>query len=145
MPALQALSLVESWQAYCATVRGFPVAYATYQYFRSLGWVAKPGIKYGVDWGKEERGTKGEGTKGPRDQGTKTGGGLGASAREGIRSEREMGGRELTTRAHPYPLPSVRTEPNRTEPNRIAATKSSTSAARPFTTPSTCARPSPSP
>ncbi|KAJ8672799.1 hypothetical protein QAD02_004059 [Eretmocerus hayati] len=44
------LSIGETWDYFCKEQRYFLQKYVTYHYFRSKGWVVKPGLKYGGDY-----------------------------------------------------------------------------------------------
>lgn len=44
------LSLDGMWQLFCKSQKDFIQKYVTYHYFRSKGWVVKPGIKFGGDF-----------------------------------------------------------------------------------------------
>ena len=46
------LSLDGMWQLFCKSQKDFIQKYVTYHYFRSKGWVVKPGIKFGGDFCK---------------------------------------------------------------------------------------------
>jgi tRNA splicing endonuclease len=46
------LSLNGMWQLFCKSQKDFIQKYVTYHYFRSKGWVVKPGIKFGGDFCK---------------------------------------------------------------------------------------------
>lgn len=46
------LSLDGIWQLFCKSQKDFIQKYVTYHYFRSKGWVVKPGIKFGGDFCK---------------------------------------------------------------------------------------------
>lgn len=46
------LSLGGMWQLFCKSQKDFIQKYVTYHYFRSKGWVVKPGIKFGGDFCK---------------------------------------------------------------------------------------------
>ncbi|KAG9260360.1 tRNA-splicing endonuclease subunit Sen2 isoform X1 [Astyanax mexicanus] len=45
----EALSVLQLWRMFCSVQPNFETNYAAYHYFRSKGWVPKPGIKYGTD------------------------------------------------------------------------------------------------
>ncbi|XP_014209807.1 tRNA-splicing endonuclease subunit Sen2 [Copidosoma floridanum] len=44
------LSIKEVWNCFCKDQKNFLQKYVTYHYFRSKGWVVKPGLKYGGDF-----------------------------------------------------------------------------------------------
>jgi hypothetical protein len=46
------LSLEGVWQLICKSQKDFFQKYVAYHYFRSRGWVVKPGIKFGGDFRK---------------------------------------------------------------------------------------------
>ena len=46
------LSIAETWNYFCKEQSAFLQKYITYHYFRSKGWVVKPGLKYGGDFCK---------------------------------------------------------------------------------------------
>lgn len=46
------LSLDGMWQLFCKSQKDFIQKYVAYHYFRSKGWVVKPGIKFGGDFCK---------------------------------------------------------------------------------------------
>lgn len=46
------LSIGETWNYFCKEDAVFLQKYAVYHYFRSKGWVVKPGLKYGGDYCK---------------------------------------------------------------------------------------------
>jgi tRNA splicing endonuclease len=48
------LSLAGMWQLFCKAQKDFVQKYVTYHYFRSKGWVVKPGVKFGGDFCKLE-------------------------------------------------------------------------------------------
>ncbi|KAI4891572.1 hypothetical protein NFI96_016571, partial [Prochilodus magdalenae] len=43
------LSVLQVWQMFRSAQPNFETTYAAYHYFRSKGWVPKPGVKYGTD------------------------------------------------------------------------------------------------
>ncbi|XP_072521898.1 tRNA-splicing endonuclease subunit Sen2 isoform X2 [Salminus brasiliensis] len=43
------LPVLQLWRMFCSVQPNFETTYAAYHYFRSKGWVPKPGIKYGTD------------------------------------------------------------------------------------------------
>lgn len=44
------LSIGETWDYFCKEQKYFLQKYVVYHYFRSKGWVVKPGLKYGGDF-----------------------------------------------------------------------------------------------
>ena len=42
------LDATQLWQACCVEQEHLPAVYATYQHWRSLGWIPRPGLQYGV-------------------------------------------------------------------------------------------------
>jgi len=46
------ISIVECWKQFNGLKKNFPYFYAAYHYYRSKGWVVKPGQQYGGDYGK---------------------------------------------------------------------------------------------
>lgn len=46
------LNILEVWKHFCNTRNDFLQKYVVYHYFRSKGWVVKPGLKYGGDFCK---------------------------------------------------------------------------------------------
>ncbi|RIA96438.1 hypothetical protein C1645_815303 [Glomus cerebriforme] len=50
------LSVEESWKSFQITSNGFIMKYVVYHYFRSLGWVVRCGMKFGVDYVLYEKG-----------------------------------------------------------------------------------------
>lgn len=46
------LNIGETWEYFCKEQKCFLQKYVTYHYFRSKGWVVKPGLKYGGDFSK---------------------------------------------------------------------------------------------
>lgn len=46
------LSIKEAWDYFCKESKNFIPRYVVYHYFRSKGWVVKPGLKYGGDFCK---------------------------------------------------------------------------------------------
>jgi tRNA-splicing endonuclease subunit Sen2 len=46
------LNIGEIWDYFCKEQKCFLQKYVTYHYFRSKGWVVKPGLKYGGDFCK---------------------------------------------------------------------------------------------
>ncbi|CAG8607397.1 5962_t:CDS:2 [Rhizophagus irregularis] len=50
------LSAEESWKSFQITSSGFIIRYIVYHYFRSLGWVVRCGMKFGVDYVLYEKG-----------------------------------------------------------------------------------------
>ncbi|KAI9277478.1 hypothetical protein BY458DRAFT_107274 [Sporodiniella umbellata] len=46
----KSLSIEMCWQRFCENSSYFHYTYAVYHYYRSLGWVPKNGIKFGVDF-----------------------------------------------------------------------------------------------
>ncbi|CAB4442055.1 unnamed protein product [Rhizophagus irregularis] len=50
------LSVEESWKSFQITSSGFIIRYIVYHYFRSVGWVVRCGMKFGVDYVLYEKG-----------------------------------------------------------------------------------------
>lgn len=46
------LNIGETWDYFCKEYKPFIQKYVTYHYFRSKGWIVKPGLKYGGDFCK---------------------------------------------------------------------------------------------
>lgn len=46
------LDIDSAWHIFCKTDKNFISKYVVYHYFRSKGWVVKPGLKYGGDFCK---------------------------------------------------------------------------------------------
>lgn len=46
------LSVPKCWKLFNGLKKDFPYFYAAYHYYRSKGWVVKPGKQYGGDYGK---------------------------------------------------------------------------------------------
>ena len=46
------LDIDSAWHIFCKTDKNFVSKYVVYHYFRSKGWVVKPGLKYGGDFCK---------------------------------------------------------------------------------------------
>lgn len=46
------LNMQDTWSHFCKEQKHFLEKYVTYHYFRSQGWVVKPGLKYGGDYCK---------------------------------------------------------------------------------------------
>lgn len=44
------LNILEAWNHFCGVQKDFVQRYVVYHYFRSHGWVVKPGLKYGGDY-----------------------------------------------------------------------------------------------
>ncbi|KAG1043076.1 hypothetical protein G6F46_003515 [Rhizopus delemar] len=49
------LSTKLCWSKFCENNASFHYMYAVYHYYRSLGWVPKNGIKFGVDFGTRQK------------------------------------------------------------------------------------------
>lgn len=46
------ISVLDCWKQFNSLKKEFPFFYAGYHYYRSKGWVVKPGNQYGGDFGK---------------------------------------------------------------------------------------------
>lgn len=46
------ISVTDCWKRFNRLKKDFPFFYASYHYYRSKGWVVKPGNQYGGDFGK---------------------------------------------------------------------------------------------
>lgn len=46
------ISVTDCWKQFNRLKKDFPFFYASYHYYRSKGWVVKPGNQYGGDFGK---------------------------------------------------------------------------------------------
>lgn len=46
------MDIDDMWSSFLKIDSRFCIQYAVYHHFRCKGWVVKPGIKFGADWGK---------------------------------------------------------------------------------------------
>lgn len=46
------MNLEEMWKTFCQRRKKFVPIYIAYHYYRSCGWVPKPGLKFGTDLSK---------------------------------------------------------------------------------------------
>ncbi|XP_063847577.1 tRNA-splicing endonuclease subunit Sen2-like [Scylla paramamosain] len=49
-PTSHEMTIDEMWRVFSQQDASFPVKYAVYHHYRTLGWVVKAGLKYGVDY-----------------------------------------------------------------------------------------------
>ena len=49
---MQTLAPENLWNRFLSQDENFPIKYAVYYYFRSVGWIVKSGLKFGCDYSK---------------------------------------------------------------------------------------------